>query len=211
LLGGWSLGGLLALEIAGALIGSQFEVLGIIMIDTSFPSAMLDSSVNAAAAQPVWDQRTQPEIRRLILQSMQLAVSMVKKWVPPVWRDCNGMDWNERSAKFSKFVNSRSNSELSCITQMLPDPPQLSQPPRTILLRCDDRAPVTEFDDPSAISRVDVTRHLKQLGWEAYGYDMITDVLGIPGHHFSVFASEYIDIITARIKQACDMLDHRTT
>ena len=58
---------------------------------------------------------------------------------------------------------------------------------------------MTEPDDASAVSRVDVTRHLKQLGWEGYGYDLITDVLGIPGHHFSVFASEHVSNLSSQL------------
>lgn len=49
------------------------------------------------------------------------------------------------------------------------------------------------------MSRTDVTRHLKQLGWETYGYNMIMDVLDIPGHHFSVFANRNVSKLSAQL------------
>jgi hypothetical protein len=94
---------------------------------------------------------------------------------------------------------SNGNDTVSQIASILPDPRQLSPPPRTILLRCDENVPVSESDNASAISRADVTRHLKQLGWEAYRYDMITDVITIPGHHFNVFAIEHVSLHSTQL------------
>lgn len=75
---------------------------------------------------------------------------------------------------------------------MLADRHRLPPPPRAILLRCDEYVPITKSGDASAISTTDIARHLKQLGWEEYGYNMITDVLKIPGDHYSVFALKHV-------------------
>lgn len=65
-------------------------------------------------------------------------------------------------------------------------------PPFTILLRCDEYVPVSRSKNPDAISKVDIVRDRRLLGWDEYAPDLVQCVLSVPGHHFNLFAEENV-------------------
>ncbi|KAK8075669.1 polyketide synthase [Apiospora hydei] len=82
LVGGWSMGGLLSLEVAKVLTGdSDVRVVGVLMVDSMYtvdpPSVRLES----------WDSLDLGHSKNefLSLQAMKEAVRVIHEWKPPVW------------------------------------------------------------------------------------------------------------------------------
>jgi hypothetical protein len=69
------------------------------------------------------------------------------------------------------------------------------QPPRTVLLRCQEKVPVSPASTGSeTISRVDVARDSPHLGWEDYDPQLVIAVLDLPGHHYGLFWPENVSL-----------------
>ena len=73
-----------------------------------------------------------------------------------------------------------------------PDSSLPPPPPLTVLLRCDEYVPISGSKNPDAISKVDIVRHRRLLGWDQYSPDLVQCVLNVPGHHFNLFAEENV-------------------
>ncbi|KAK4189113.1 Alpha/Beta hydrolase protein [Podospora australis] len=173
ILGGWSLGGLLSLEIANQIsknpITYPFDVTGIIMIDSVCPR-MLTQPAAAPVVQHVltWGVNTREETKEKVMRCFAHAGKMVKEWKLPEWEDTH--------------IKNR--------------------PPPVILLRATDAVPIPEGE--TGMSRVDVHRHDRLLGWGGYRRDLITKVVDIPGHHFNIFNEQSnLDVATEEIRKAC--------
>ncbi|KAI1459756.1 alpha/beta-hydrolase [Annulohypoxylon moriforme] len=190
LLGGWSLGGHLSLEMAHqiALAGQKdrrggnngsssatstpapkFRVIGMIFIDTVFP-LRLGELRGPLATEPVY--LTPEQSKAMVLKdkvdlNMTHARMMVAEWDVPRWEG-------------------------------------LTVPP-TILMRA------KEFvsNDPSK-TFVDYVREFKLLGWDEYNAEhgnFIQDVVEVEGHHFSIFEMKNLDNISNKVRNAADELD----
>ncbi|KLJ07980.1 hypothetical protein EMPG_16549 [Blastomyces silverae] len=225
LLGGWSLGGILSLEVANILLRSSTVcIVGLVMVDSIYPLAISQAESNVVGPQPVFSKDTRPETRRLVSQCMKLAQPMADNWIPPVWSGCSDSDLILKRAELEKelsLIDSKPSNEAVAPgdthldmnrspengTTVWNKTTELPSIPKTILLRCDDYVPVSRPDLPDAVCRVDVVRELRTLGWEKYPNDFTPTVLSIPGHHFNVFTDEYIDEVSTQIKQACRMLE----
>ncbi|PGH19647.1 hypothetical protein AJ80_03802 [Polytolypa hystricis UAMH7299] len=238
LLGGWSLGGLLSLEIASILAGHpSVRIVGIVMIDSICTYHAPKLNHNLTNYGPVFRDITLEDTRKLVAQNMRHAVTAVNNWIPPAFRACGDADLYLRRREIEKdFVSAIKEGKLapsknSTLTKLIyeryedlvegaaPDdgasptrPRRLLQrsPPRTVLLRCLKQVPMTEPENPETTSRVDIMRKQEKLGWERYNDEMITAVFDLPGHHFEIFADEHIDDVTAKIKQACAILERGT-
>ncbi|KAK0652872.1 Alpha/Beta hydrolase protein [Cercophora newfieldiana] len=180
ILGGWSLGGLISIEIARLIADDPaLSLVGLLMIDSVFPSQRhLNEDLPVAQHAIEWNERTRPETRDCILRCFKDARDMVDKWTLPTWGDEN------------------------------PDKPESNRvlaPPPTILLRAELPVPVIE----EGVSRVDARRNDPLLGWSEYRKDLITDVIELPRcHHFNIFAGEEaLDLVTTKINKACRDLD----
>ncbi|KAI1385561.1 alpha/beta-hydrolase [Hypoxylon trugodes] len=77
--------------------------------------------------------------------------------------------------------------------------------PPTILLRAKEfvnRNPNGSF--------VDYTRDLRLLGWDKYVQEngnFIKEIVDIDGHHFSIFSEEHLEDISQKIRDAADVVD----
>ena len=111
-------------------------------------------------------------------QSFKNSGMMVKKWEPPVWEDI----------------------ALPGAWASIPSMPK-PRPPTTILLRSKESVPIAE-----GMLAVDIHRNDRFLGWNKYRKDLFHRITNIPGHHFSVFAFENLDVITDELKSACKTL-----
>lgn len=181
ILGGWSLGGLLSLEMSKLLEGdSAFRVVGIVMVDSVYPRNVIDGMPAPPPIVPhvtEWNENTRPETRVAVSRCFGEAMRMVRSWTPPVWGfDGSGLP----GAAVKRGLNSRG-------------------PPPVFLLRAREPVPVLE----QGVSRVDVHRKDRYLGWENYRKDMIVRVVEIEGHHYNVFAIQHLDSITEKLKNAC--------
>lgn len=93
LIGGWSLGGMVALEAAHILAlmpGCPVKVKGIIMIDTDFPHGPSPSGTKSvetrvANSKAAMGQHVKPEIRQAVERSMAQAAKLIDEWQPPKW------------------------------------------------------------------------------------------------------------------------------
>lgn len=76
--GGWSVGGLVALEMAKVFAGNaEFPVLGVIMLDTFYPSAT-DISQDTAAIE--WGEATTEESKQTTLKSITNCSRFAQQW-----------------------------------------------------------------------------------------------------------------------------------
>jgi thioesterase domain-containing protein len=94
ILGGWSLGGLVALELARQLAGergavggpARLNVIGVVMVDSVCP--ILGPSPPAGIVKHVieWAEHTKEETKTRVLRCFENAVYMVdEQWTPPSW------------------------------------------------------------------------------------------------------------------------------
>lgn len=177
ILGGWSLGGLIALELARQLESTEdpalgVRVVGIVMVDSVCPLVAEGWKPPVPVVQHAvqWSELTKEETKERVTRCFGEAMRMVGEWTLPVW---DGV-----------AVRSR--------------------PPPVVLLRAVDAVPV----EGEGMTRVDIHRSDHQLGWGNYRKDLVTKVIDIPGHHFSIFhTEENLDTTTEGIKKACEELE----
>ncbi|KAI1264377.1 Alpha/Beta hydrolase protein [Xylariaceae sp. FL1019] len=80
ILGGWSVGGLVALEMAELSVENpDFPVLGVIMMDTYYPSAD-DSSSNRDTSAIEWGEATTEESKEMTLKSIANSAKFSQQW-----------------------------------------------------------------------------------------------------------------------------------
>lgn len=177
ILGGWSLGGLLSLEISRLLADdAKIKVIGIIMIDSVYPKSPQYQTEMPRIAQRVvqWSESTRQETREAVDRCFEEAGRMVREWTLPVW-DPTGQKGREKTSSKALL------------------------PPPVILLRAKELVPVVS----EGVSRVDGYRQDRYLGWEHYRTDLIVRVDDIPGHHFNIFSDPHVDIVTEKVRRAC--------
>lgn len=84
LIGGWSLGGLLSLEIAKVLTGdSGVRVIGVLMVDSLCPVNPPSVRLEAFDHLGIGRSRNQS----LTVKAMKEALRTIQEWEPPVWAD----------------------------------------------------------------------------------------------------------------------------
>ncbi|KAJ2996087.1 hypothetical protein NUW58_g1083 [Xylaria curta] len=178
LLGGWSMGGLLSLEVAWQLANRppnssrpKFTVLGMIFIDSVYTRWLgVLRDMPDPTAQPI--KKSPEELKAMKLRekvdlNMTHARLMIARWDLP--------DWEGREAEI----------------------------PPTILMRATELV-----DKDGRRSFVDHSRELRLLGWDLYhGACWIKEVVDLGGHHFNIFEEKYIEDITTKIAAAADKLD----
>lgn len=178
ILGGWSLGGLLSLQIARLLADDgKLNVLGIVMVDSVYPRAQeLGPKVVRHVVE--WGPTTKKETREAVQRCFQEAGRMVGEWKLPTWE-------------------AREEEEDGVYDPVMPGPNV--NPPPVWLLRAVEPVPVLE----EGVSRVDTYRRDRCLGWDSYRKGLIVKVEDVPGHHFNIFSFEHIDAVTEKLKRAC--------
>jgi thioesterase domain-containing protein len=84
LIGGWSLGGLLALEVAKILTGDRgVRIIGALMMDSIYPVNPPSMVRLGALDDMAAGEKSKNEL--LTLQAMKEALRVIQKWTPPVW------------------------------------------------------------------------------------------------------------------------------
>ncbi|KAK2603134.1 hypothetical protein N8I77_009613 [Diaporthe amygdali] len=201
LLGGWSLGGLLSIEMARVLADDpMFTVIGIVMVDSICPSAYATKTRVAKAAIVPFKHQFGPNTKQETIEGVERcfveARKSVETWRMPRWDDSDnqGDDTVKNDTNGADSMRAhRSSSSIKC--------------PPTILLRAREAVPT----EPDQVSFVDVTRNSRSLGWEEYQKDFLDEIVDIPGHHFSVFAWEHIDHVSEKLMEACNNLEKMAT
>ncbi|KAH8909155.1 alpha/beta-hydrolase [Coniochaeta sp. PMI_546] len=186
ILGGWSLGGLLSLQVARLLAEDKsLRVLGIIMIDSIYPRAPSFQKLGKRIVQHAveWSESTKKETREAVQRCFDEAGRMVREWQLPKWE-------------------AREDGDEAYEPVM---PGKDLRPPPVWLLRAREPVPVLE---EGGISRVDTYRNERYLGWDQYKEGFVVKVEDIPGHHFNIFNFDHIDAVTEKLRQACTEVEH---
>ncbi|KAI9837009.1 MAG: hypothetical protein M1819_000658 [Sarea resinae] len=213
LLGGWSLGGILSLEVARLLQTSPsppastspaspattsatapITIAGLILIDSLCPN---NRAVTASAPTLQFHARTNAQMRQLSQGNMSAAVEMLRSYTAPL----SAAAWVSRP----EIVNDSSNANTNDNTTNTTTTP--TPAPHTILIRATDRVPASI--QPTRDQGVDSTRDTKRaLGWEDGEMELVRTVLDVPGHHFDIFDDEHIDALSKQLALACSLIEH---
>ncbi|KAL2118099.1 hypothetical protein VTJ04DRAFT_7759 [Mycothermus thermophilus] len=182
ILGGWSLGGMIALEMARQVATDPeqvLEVVGVVMVDSPCPFAPSFSTSPQPPPKVVqhvveWSPMTREDTKRKITRCFSEALRMLGEWTLPEWAD-----------------NAAARG--------------VRPPPPVVLIRATEPVPVVE---QPGVARVDVRRGDRTLGWEGYRKGLVMKVIDVPGHHYNMFqGEEHLDAVTEAIRQACTELD----
>ncbi len=178
LLGGWSLGGMLALEVAKVLADDpDLRVVGMVMIDSvctlAPPGGWVDPPAPVVVRKFEWTDNTRVETRVAIERCFIESGRMAWSGSPPTW---------EAESKGVRRAR--------------------RMPPPAMLLRSQDAVPVE-----GGILAVDLYREDRRLGWDNYRKGLFSRIVDIPGHHFSVFVEQHLDKVSSELRLACNALE----
>jgi thioesterase domain-containing protein len=202
ILGGWSLGGLVSLEMARQLADERdcpLNLLGIVMVDSVCPRAIAAPApfMNVVQHSMKWSEHTRQETKDRVMRCFSEAHRMVREWTLPVWAEEESNAHRQVEEKEEEQQQQQRNGGFR-------SPPR---PPPIVLLRATDPVPLPEGVQ-EGVNAVDVNRRDPVLGWGKYRQDLITKVMDIPGHHFSIFhTEETLETTTDGIKWACRELE----
>jgi thioesterase domain-containing protein len=161
---GWSFGGLLSLEIAHVLAHDpDLHVIGIIMIDSVNPKAPHNGNHSITKYELSFNDRTPPETKRLVAQSVAHLRDIIDAWQLPSWQV------DETSTDVEKV------------------PPTIVLRARQYVFDKNRNK-----DSATAIYDIDIARHEARLGWDYYNPSFINQVFDIPGHHYSIFDNDKV-------------------
>lgn len=199
ILGGWSFGGILSLEMARVLADDPlYNVLGIVMVDSICPgSVRADDWKRGVIYKDQFSETTSQETIERVTWCFSEAVRAIGNYQMPSWdNDRGNNDYGHRNGA-SSVKNGDEGPTHAPFTKKAICPP-------AILLRAMDSVPV----DSDVPSRVDLVRHDRSLGWDDYQQDFFEEIVDVPGHHFSIFAFENIEEITKSLAEACSKLEY---
>ncbi|KAK4157527.1 Alpha/Beta hydrolase protein [Chaetomidium leptoderma] len=186
IIGGWSLGGLISLEVARQLADEKdgtLNLLGIVMIDSVCPVVRTAPLLPVVQHAMKWGEHTRQDTKDRVMRCFSEAIRMVGEWPMPAW---------EEGHQEKEHHGSRPKGSLA------------NRPPPVILLRAMEPVPSPE----GGIARVDIHRGDQLLGWGNYNKDLITKVMDIPGHHFNIFhTDDTLETTAEGIKRACVELE----
>ncbi|PPJ55135.1 hypothetical protein CBER1_09968 [Cercospora berteroae] len=189
ILGGWSLGGLVSLEMARILdherhlCGNDDDfagpiVLGVIMIDTPYTPGWREHEAPLMKWAPNFPSRTPRQICERIVRRMTVYDKLLESWDAPLWP---GQGNGQTMVTGGTFRLRQGSIE-----------------PPVLLLKAAHRV---YFPSSDGIVDVDLFRDEPTLGWSRYPADLVKEVYEIPGHHFDIFDH------ASRVKNMTKILD----
>ncbi|EFX00411.1 thioesterase [Grosmannia clavigera kw1407] len=196
ILGGWSLGGMLALEMAYVLSEKYpaIHVVGLVMIDSVCPMAPSggwgEAESRLVERRIEWPVTTKAATRAAVQRCFDEAHKMAREWEPPpTWAFVASQPSQGREA------------DGSC--DEVANTPAATRPPPVVLLRSLSPVPVPE----GGLLFVDLYRHERHLGWDNYRQDLFCRVIDIPGNHYTVFSMDHLGTVSDMIKLACQTIE----
>ncbi|KAJ4389284.1 hypothetical protein N0V93_006749 [Gnomoniopsis smithogilvyi] len=197
ILGGWSFGGILSLEMARVLADDPlYDVIGIVMVDSICPgSVKADNWKRGVIYEGQFSERTSQETIDRVTWCFSDAVRVIEEYQMPSW------DNDDQGEPGSGLRNSALNGDGKRSSNK--ESTKATICPPAILLRATDWVPV----DSDVPSRVDLVRHDRSLGWNGYRKGFFEEIVDMPGHHFSIFAFENTEKITESLQEACSKLE----
>ncbi|KAG8158000.1 hypothetical protein KVR01_012272 [Diaporthe batatas] len=172
IIGGWSFGGIVAVEIARTLAvqGRGLTVSKVILLDTVYPRCERPEATKENTAQYVTGiEGLSPQTRNRLETALVRATCLADRWIVPQWTLPRQL--HEPLAKGS------------------PLPGQLPMPPPVILIRARDKVGMVDENEKCVLDR---TRFLPQLGWEDLHPDFISAVIKVNGNHYTLFDELYV-------------------
>ncbi|KAK5997936.1 putative thioesterase TR09-like protein [Cladobotryum mycophilum] len=180
LVGGWSLGGQLGIDIGRVLAQdrrSKLRVIGVVMIDTLYPYWGPPGTVHADFPVNLLLGPCPPEMKEEILRCTQ-------------WTMEDSLEWVDRNWKANK-------DQLEGIEAM--------EPPPAVHLFATKYIPVTKAQN-GAVAMTDYLRH-ERGGWNMFPHDFIVATWELPAHHFGLFEKDMIKETSDKVRRACDLLE----
>jgi len=194
LLKGWSLGGLVSLQIARLLDDERQHgptehgiqplfVAGVVLIDSPYPPLWReyrDCSVEFKPEFPTW---TPEWVRKNVTRRLEVCDELIDTWAPPRWGA-----HSEHNVKGSTLLVNASDStgQRSATTEEGPRVRPVSSNPPVALLKAMARVPPTKSKSDGLLG-VDLFRDNTLLGWEHYAGGLLEIVHHVSGHHFNLF------------------------
>lgn len=205
LLGGWSLGGVLSLEMARILADDPlYTVIGIVMVDSICPADLKQQMELLNTRVVPYKQKFGPNTKKETIEGVERcfaeAINAFETYQLPSWGEA------DRQTEY-EVTNGTDGTENGVTHSHTHAPSSKVQCPPTILLRAREAVPT----GPEEVSFVDLTRQERMLGWDKYRKDLIEEVVDIPGHHFNIFAWEHIDTVSEKLMAACTTLEKMAT
>jgi thioesterase domain-containing protein len=161
---GWSLGGLIAIEIAHLLSNeSDLRVKGILLIDSSYPMKGKGMKQREITFKP--QASTTPEMTSKISKAMDEARIMMRNWDPPEWAKQNNQQ--------VESIENNTHTHHS-LKRKLPSCPGV------VLLRA---ATASSEESKNGHQQSDDSFS----GFDSYENFHLHSVINIPGDHFSIF------------------------
>lgn len=221
ILGGWSLGGLISLQMAKLLEGDdELCVAGVVMIDSVFPVAVSDLSGKQGRKisnyVPELSKSCPIQTRVCVHRSFVQSVAMLATWTPPRWNTIGDYEYDDSSSDAGSATSGDTldTSSHSSGSSSL-GPPRMFEGqspnqwlwsvrrrtrPTVVLLRAAERVP----SPAGATHRVDLLREERDLGWRNHHHpDLVSLVVDVPGHHFDLFAPHHVGLLSAELRSVC--------
>ncbi|ORY58745.1 Alpha/Beta hydrolase protein [Pseudomassariella vexata] len=208
ILGGWSFGGLVALEMAAMLARHRHvKVAGIVMIDTPYPLSSGDFKLSPFIVS--LKENCRPEVRMAVQKSFFHTRKMAENWSPPLFLDSAGdihtsKEPNQNATAVQDRLRSPASSAIlkSGMPVALRDGNLL---PPSVLIRATSKVPMKSVEERAV---VDGYRDEQDLGWQRYLQGFPLSVVDIPGCHFSIFNGENLLGTTEAIRAACSAIEN---
>ncbi|KAL6900386.1 Alpha/Beta hydrolase protein [Trichoderma evansii] len=221
-LGGWSLGGLLSMEIARQLaVDDVVRVAGILMIDSVCPGGSRPSPARSMPVVPSFGVPIANRFSGVRFPTAREAmcdddVSSDDESLPDdALSDASSRDSSSEDESLTEEDEIIMNKIRSrkCMTEAVRMVRQWRLPqwsgrlydrrPKVVLLRARNYVPAKE----GRTVGMDLNREDPLLGWGDYDEEMISDVYDVDGHHFNLFEYEKISNMTRTIKKGLDRLE----
>lgn len=222
-LGGWSLGGLLSMEVARQLaVDHVVRVAGILMIDSTFPGVSRPMSTSSLSFVPSFGVPAAnkfsgvrfPDVSSRKMLGDDDVVSSDDESLPDL-SDASSRDGSSEDEPLSDEDEAMMNKIRSktCMAEAVRMIRQWRLPqwsgrlydrrPKVVLLRAKNYVPAKE----GRTLGMDLNREDPLLGWGDYDEEMFSEVYDVDGHHFSLFEHDKISNMTRAIKKGLDRLE----
>lgn len=194
LLGGWSFGGLLSVELACMLEQDQdLQVVGLILIDTPY-ACIGDRTLHEVMYSDMPElPGVPPRTRRRIYSSIQRAREMMFHWQEPMMNEPPESRHQDDEGSPIPSQTIRRRAKL----------------PPAVLLRASEFIK-TQSSPTQSVSVVDSCRQNPTLGWDEYRQSFIDMVWNVPGSHYSLFESRNVRHLNEKLANAYEYLQNTT-
>ncbi|EPE34338.1 alpha/beta-Hydrolase [Glarea lozoyensis ATCC 20868] len=190
LLGGWSLGGLIAIQAAHILSNDpELKVVGIVMIDSTFP---VEGQFNKARRLAFMaETSTSPDMKEKTRKCMDEARIQSREWKAPSWRSSA----TETLDNHSQTINVQIHDHVTPTC-----------PPTVLIRALDDGSNNSRDLNETSPTETSNDSETQALGFDRYQNFNLRYVVNTPGDHFSIFNKENVKELSKKVKEACDKL-----